>query len=226
MPIPGIADLDRRWRRRHYDYGSVGFGVTRELAIRLSSILPIAALALSLGPLSLGALSLGLSACAVAQAPVPPQTGDRSVQALPFKGRLIDGDPGDLPADVAASLTADSPITFTYREELSHQEHRVPLIISALDPATYAGAALGEHSVTAFASLSILDGDRVLGDYTAKASVSESYDLYSEPSHIGLERAARAEVRARIDEQLSRDYGRLARETGADPAPSNPILSP
>ena len=61
---------------------------------------------------------------------------------------------------------------------------------------------------------------------TAKASVSESYDLYSEPSHIGLERAARAEVRARIDDQLSRDYGRLARETTTDPPPANPSPVP
>jgi len=188
--------------------------------MRLSSILPIAALALSLGP-----LSLGLTACAVAQAPVPPPTADSPVTALPFRGRLIDGDPSELPAAVAASLTADSPITFSYREELSHEERRVPLIISALDPATYAGAALGDHSVTAFASLSILDGDRILGDYTAKASVSESYDLYSEPSHIGLERAARAQVRARIDAQLSSDYAHLARETATDPALAPPNSS-
>jgi hypothetical protein len=145
---------------------------------------------------------------------------------LPFKGRLIDGNPGELPADVAVSLAADSRITFSYREELTHQEHRVPLIISALDPATYAGAALGDHKVTAFASLAIFDGDRILGDYTAQASASESYDLYSEPSHMALEQAARAAVRAKIDEQLSRDAGRLAREAAAGEPPGALIPMP
>src|SRR5277367_6732306 len=115
MPIREIGDLDPRPLRRHYDHRGRGFGRDGKLAIRLNLILPVAALALSLG-----ALSVGLSACAVAQAPVPPQTGDLAVQALPFKGRLIDGDPSELPADVAASLAADSPITFSYREELSH----------------------------------------------------------------------------------------------------------
>ena len=72
------------------------------------------------------------------------------------------------------SLSKDSPITFSYREELSHDEYHIPLIVTAFDPVTYIGAPLGDYGATAFASLSIIDGDRILGDYTAKAYVTMS----------------------------------------------------
>ncbi len=108
------------------------------------------------------------------------------------------------------SLSSTSAVTFSYREELTHDEYHIPLIVSALDPVTYIGAPLGDYGVTAFATLSIMNGDKVLGDYTAKAHISKSYSLYSEPTHRGMERAARAAVREKIDQKISRDADRLA----------------
>jgi len=130
--------------------------------------------------------------------------------SLPFKGRLVSGNADELPPAIAMSLSPDSPISFSYREELTHNEYHIPLAVTALDPVTYFGAPLGDYGVTAFASLSIFDGDRVLGDYTAKAFVSKSYTLYSEPTHKELEQAARNSVRQKIEEKLYRDQDRLA----------------
>jgi hypothetical protein len=130
--------------------------------------------------------------------------------SLPFKGRLVSGNANELPPAIAMSLSRDSPISFSYREELTHNEYHIPLAVTALDPVTYFGAPLGDFGVTAFASLSIFDGDRVLGDYTAKAFVSKSYTLYSEPTHKELEQAARSSVREKIEEKLYRDQDRLA----------------
>ena len=101
-------------------------------------------------------------------------------------------------------------MTFFYREELTHDDYHIPLIVTAFDPVTYVGAPLGDLGVTAFASLSITDGDRVLGDYTAKVHVSKSYTLYKEPTHREVEEAARAAVREKIDQKLYRDEDRLA----------------
>jgi hypothetical protein len=116
----------------------------------------------------------------------------------------------ELPPAVAMSLSPDSPISFSYREELTHNEYHIPLAVTALDPVTYFGSPLGDYGVTAFASLSIFDGNRVLGDYTAKAFVSKPYTLYSEPTHKELEQAARSRVRQKIEEKLYRDHDRLA----------------
>lgn len=148
--------------------------------------------------------------CSVRQPVITPQAAGAPAKPLPFKGRLIDGDRGELPPAVALSLSDNSAVTFSYREELTHDERHVPLIISALDPVTYIGSPLGDYSVTAFASLSIVDGDQILGDYTAKVHVSKSYNLYSEPTHRELDRNARAAVRQKIDEELDRDANRLA----------------
>jgi hypothetical protein len=142
---------------------------------------------------------------------------------LPFKGRLLSGSANELPPAIALSLSADSPISFSYREELTHSEYHIPLAVTALDPVTYLGAPLGDYGVTAFASLSIFDGDQVLGDYTAKAFVSKSYTLYSEPTHQELEQAARSRVRQKIEQKLYRDQERLAKAVaGAHAAPSSP----
>jgi hypothetical protein len=132
---------------------------------------------------------------------------------LPFKGRLVSGNANELPPAVAMSLSPDSAISFSYREELTHSEYHIPLVVTALDPVTYFGAPLGDYGVTAFASLSIFEGDRVLGDYTAKAFVSMSYTLYSEPTHKELEQAARSNVRQQIEQKLYRDHDRLAQAT-------------
>ena len=141
------------------------------------------------------------AAPAIAQAPAHP---------LPFKGHLAEGDASAVPPAVAMSLAGNSQVTFFYREELTHDDYHVPLIVTAFDPVTYAGAPVGDLGVTAFASLSIIDGERVLGDYTAKVHVSKSYTLYREPTHREVEEAARAAVREKIDQKLYRDEDRLA----------------
>lgn len=149
--------------------------------------------------------------CAAQQAtvveppPVPP-----TVEALPFQGRLVEGDPTEIPQAVAMSLSDTSPIRFSYREELTHDEHHTPLWLTALAPTTYLGATLGTYDVTAFATLSISNRDKVIGYYAAKALVSRPYTIYSEPTHAELERDARAEVRDKIDAELAFDRNRLA----------------
>lgn len=154
-----------------------------------------------------GALACG---CAVQQLPpAAMRMRQAPTRPLPFKGRLVQGDPSELPPDVAMSLSKTSPITFMYREELTHDERHASMLATALAPSTYAGAALGEYGVNAFAELTILDGNKIIGDYTAKARVWKPYSLYSAPTHAELERAARASVRAKIDAQLERDAGRL-----------------
>lgn len=147
--------------------------------------------------------------CSIQQTNLMPAEAQTPAHPLPFKGRLAQGDPSDVPPAVAMSLSSNSRVTFSYREELTHDEYHIPMVFSALDPVTYVGAPLGDYGVTAFASLSIIDGDKILGDYTAKAHVSKSYSLYSEPTHRELENAARAAVRDRIDEKLYRDADRL-----------------
>jgi hypothetical protein len=141
---------------------------------------------------------------------IAPKVVDVPAHALPFKGKLLSGDPDDLPPAVAMSLSDNSPLTFTYREELTHDDYHVPLAISALDPANLIGAPLGDIGVTAFASLSISDGDTILGDYTAKEHVSKSYNMYSQPTHKEVDDAARIAVRQRIEQKLYKDEARLA----------------
>jgi hypothetical protein len=155
--------------------------------------------------------------------PPPVQTSDDATQpagppplaALPFKGRLIDGNPQTLPPTVANSLSDSSDVVFNYREELTHDHYTVPLALSAFDPLTYVGYPLGKYGVTAFASLGISQGDKVLGDYTAKVHLSRDYTLYYQPTYLELEHAAKAAVRQKIDEQLARDSGHLAQEVAA-----------
>jgi hypothetical protein len=141
---------------------------------------------------------------------IAPQVDDVPAHALPFKGKLLSGDPAELPPAVAMSLSDTSPVTFTYREELTHDDYHVPLIVSALDPTNWAGAPTGDIGVTAFASLSISAGDVVLGDYTAKEHASKSYNLYAQPTHKEVDDAALAAVRQRIDQKLYKDETRLA----------------
>lgn len=171
-------------------------------------------------------LTLSLQyACAIQQSSAPPPIANSSAHPLPFKGRLIDGNPNELPPAVALSLSHSSNVTFSYREELTHDDYHIPLWFSALDPVTYAGAPLGDYGVTAFASLSIIDGDRILGDYTAKAYVTKSYSLYSEPTHLELERAARADVREKIDQKLYADAAKLADAVGAGTSTSGGAIA-
>jgi hypothetical protein len=152
-----------------------------------------------------------------ATATAPPHAA-AAPPRLPFKGRLMDGNPRALPPAVAAALSDSGSVVFNYREELSHDHYTVPLALSAFDPLTYVGYPLGSYSVTAFASLGISRGDRVLGDYTAKVTVSRDYTLYYQPTYIELEHEAKAKVREKIDEQLYRDAGRLAQAA----APGSP----
>ncbi len=176
--------------------------------------------------LSLLTLALAAMGCSVQEQTVSAPATEVAVHPLPIKGRLVDGDPKELPPAVAASLAKNTPVTFSYREELTHDEYHVPLLVTALDPVTYVGAPLGDYGVTAFASLSIIDGDRILGDYTAKAHVSKSYTLYSQPTHQELEREAREAVREKIDQKLYDDSARLAQAAADARRAAQPPASP
>jgi hypothetical protein len=154
---------------------------------------------------------------------IAPKVADVPAHPLPFKGKLLSGDPAELPPAVAMSLSNAGPLTFTYREELTHDDYHIPLAISWLDPMTYSGAPLGDIGTTAFASLSISEGDTILGDYTAKEHASKSYNLYAQPSHKEVDDAAVAAVRQSIEQKLYLDEARLAQAaagTGKSPTAS------
>ena len=133
---------------------------------------------------------------------------------LPFKGRLVSGNPHQLPPAIAMSLSNDSQVTFSYREELTHDEHHKSILLSALDPRTYTGEPQGEYGVTAFASLTISDGNRVVADYTAERRITKPYGMGSQPAHRELDEEARAAVRDEIDQKLYSESARLAAEVG------------
>ncbi len=134
-----------------------------------------------------------------------------------IKDVSVEGDPTELPPAVANALAKDAPLTFTYREELTHDEYHIPTIVTAFDPVTYLGAPLGDYAVTASATLTISEGNRTIADYTAKARVSKSYNVYSEPKHSELERAARDAVRKRIEQKLYADADRVTHSAAAPP---------
>jgi hypothetical protein len=177
-------------------------------------------------------LAVALEACAAQQAAVPgsasatsttysgdpeeapPAQSSSPARPLPFKGRLLDGNPAQLPPVVAMSLTDQSQITFSYREELTHEEHHVPMILSAIDPLTYAGYPMGEYGVIAVASLSIFYGGRLVGDYKAQSRVTKPYSIYVQPTHQELDAAVRVAVREKIDRELHADSARLAAAAG------------
>src|ERR1700675_4553579 len=74
---------------------------------------------------------------------IAPEVAEVPAHALPFKGKLLSGNPNELPPAVAMSLSDSSPVTFTYREELTHDDYHVPLVISWMDPAAWQGAPTG-----------------------------------------------------------------------------------
>jgi len=148
---------------------------------------------------------------------IAPKVVDVPAHPLPFKGKLISGDPAELPPAVAMSLSDSSPVTFTYREELTHDDYHIPLLLSAVDPGSWVGNPTGDIGVTAFASLSISDGDTIIGDYTAKEHVSKSYSLYTQASHKEVDDAARAAVRQRLDQKIYADEARLAQAAASAP---------
>ncbi len=160
-----------------------------------------------------------------AQLVIAPKVDDVPAHPLPFKGRLISGNKDELPPAVAMSLSDNSPVTFTYREELTHDDYHVPLAISALDPANLIGAPLGDIGVTAFASLSISSGDTILADYTAKEHASKSYNLYHDVTHAEVDEAARAAVRQRIDQKIYSDEDRLAKAVAGAGTQKTPTAS-
>ncbi len=154
---------------------------------------------------------------------IAPKVADVPAHPLPFKGKLISGDPAELPPAVAMSLSDSSPVTFTYREELTHDDYHIPLLLSAVDPGSWVGNPTGDIGVTAFASLSISAGDTIIGDYTAKEHVSKSYSLYTQASHKEVDDAARAAVRQRLDQKIYADEARLAQAAAG--APKSPTAS-
>ena len=83
------------------------------------------------------------------QPPIPVPVVQTPAHPLPFKGRLAEGNRDDVPPAVALSLSSDSRLVFIYREDLTHDEYHIPMIISAFDPVTYFGSPLGDYGVTA-----------------------------------------------------------------------------
>jgi hypothetical protein len=160
------------------------------------------------------ALAVWPAGCVSIQ-PTRPPIPEEPPRSLPFKVRLAEGEPDDLPPMVAASLSDKSPVTFSYREDLGHEHHTVPLWISAFNPLTFFGAPTGSTAVTAFAQLVIRRGDTILGDYAADARVSADYGLTYGTTNLDLDRAALAEVRRKIDDELARDSIRLAQRNAA-----------
>lgn len=162
--------------------------------------------------------------CSIQQPTTPPlPVAQVPAHPLPFKGHLLEGNRDDVPPAIAMSLADNSRLVFIYREDLTHDEYHIPMAFSALDPVTYFGSPLGDYGVTASASLSIVDGKRVLGDYTAKAHVEKSYNLYHEPTHQELEDAARIAVREKIDQKLYADADRVARAAATPAAPAEAL---
>lgn len=141
---------------------------------------------------------------------IAPRVDNVPAHPLPFKGKLLSGDPAELPPAVAMSLSDNSPVTFTYREELTHDDYHIPYVVSTFDPGSWLGDPVGDIGATAFASLSISVGDTILADYTAKEHVSKSYSLYTQATHKEVDDAARAAVRQRIDQKIIKDEARLA----------------
>jgi hypothetical protein len=136
----------------------------------------------------------GVSQVPDSQLVIAPKVADVPAHPLPFKGKLISGDPNELPPAVAMSLSDSSPVTFTYREELTHDDYHIPLLLSAVDPGSWVGNPTGD----------------IIGDYTAKEHVSKSYSLYTQASHKEVDDAARAAVRQRLDQKIYADEARLA----------------
>ncbi len=168
------------------------------------------------GSIAIAIAAVAIAACrgaavADSQLVIAPKVVDVPARPLPFKGRLLSGDPAELPPAVAMSLSDSSPVTFTYREELTHDDYHLPLLFSMVDPGSWLGSPTGDIGVTAFASLSISEGDTIIGDYTAKEHVSKSYSLYTQASHKEIDDAARAAVRQRLDQKIYDDEARLAR---------------
>jgi len=233
MELPYAQVFQRDHRLADPSFGSETKSLTLRLKImvQFDSVAVLHRLAILLLSIFLAA---GLAACSaqtyantfsapIVAPPPAPQGADGATQpenpvppvALPFKGRLLDGNPKQLPPAVAAALSNSGNIVFNYREELSHDHYTVPLAISAFDPLTYVGYPLGKYGVTAFASLGVSQGDRVLGSYTAKVHLERDYTLYYQPTYLELDHAARAQVREKIDQQLYRDAGHLAQEAAA-----------
>jgi hypothetical protein len=169
------------------------------------------------GVFLLSAFLAAASGCVMVQQTIPaPETPPRP---LPFKGRLADGDPAKLPPALQMSLSSTSSVTFHYREELTHDEYHVSRTLSAIYPLTYVGAPLGDYGVTVVASLSITDGDRLLGDYTETVHMSQPYNLYSASTAGELEQAAVAAVRDKVDQRLYSEADRLTEAIASDRKP-------
>ena len=154
---------------------------------------------------------MGFADQAHAQLVIAPKVDDLPAHPLPFKGKLISGDKAELPPAVAMSLSDNSPVTFTYREELTHDDYHVPLVICALDPANLIGAPLGDIGV---------DGVCVLVDQRRRhhcrrlhrqGARLEVVQHLPRRDHEEVDEAARAAVRQRIDQKIYNDEARLAK---------------
>lgn len=147
--------------------------------------------------------------------PQTPAAVAFSAGTIPFHGRLVDGDASSLPPMVARALDPSAPVEFFWREDLTHGAHTEPLFLSAINPMTYAGASTGDYKTEGFAELTIRRGDRVLGDYSARTSVTREYNIYGGPTHREVDHQARDQLSAEIERQIIADLPRLSHAVGA-----------
>ena len=153
----------------------------------------------------------GRLGCSVQQPAVAPAVAEAPAHPLPFKGRLAEGDADALPPAVAMSLSSASAVTFSYREELTHDDYHIPLIVTALGSGYLrrraARRSWRDRVCVAFDNRR-RPGARRLYRQSARLEVIPT--LHGTDSQESVELAARAAVREKIDQKLYRDADRLA----------------
>ena len=154
---------------------------------------------------------------------IAPKVAEVPAHPLPFKGKLLSGDPAELPPAVAMSLSDTAPVTFTYREELTHDDYHVPLIISVSDPMTYSGAPLGDIGDDRICDFVDQRGRYDSRGLHRKRARLEILQLVRESQPQGGGRCCARRGPATIDQKLYCDEARLAHAvagTGKSPTAS------
>jgi hypothetical protein len=138
---------------------------------------------------------------------------------LPFKARVVDSIPGQLPDGVRSVLDESAPLAVRYREEVAHGHWEVPFGVVFAVPIVFLFAPMGGYQVTAHAVLEANDSVAEVGRYEATAEVSRSYGIFYGSTFHELEQEARASARRVVDREVCNDAERLAQSANR-PNPS------
>lgn len=139
-----------------------------------------------------------------------PSLQGSAARPLGFKGRLVAGTRGELPALVAAALDPGADAVFAYDERITQTHDELPFVVLMITGTLHLlGVPSGRDEVTAHAELTITRHDRAIGRYRAEAKASQTDGLYYGGDALALETQARTAVRRVIDEALSGDAARL-----------------